>query len=129
MTIQRQFHESLPAVVFDAQGEIHLEEIMNELLVWYQDAQFSSTIPVLFDFSGANWLPMYKEFQQVPNAVVAKVNEHQGAGSVALLVDSRMEQWMMQTIHDQMPWAAQWACFVERGEAEKWLAQEGAPQV
>ena len=44
-----------------------------------------------------------------------------------LLLDSRMEKWVMQTIHDEMPWAAEWACFVNREDAEEWLESRGVP--
>ena len=92
MPVKRNFDPESRVVVFVASGKLSLQEMMDALLSWYEDPRFSTTTPVICDYTDCDWLPMFKEYEQIPDAVLAKINENQPLGLVAFVLRSNSER-------------------------------------
>ena len=121
MSVHRNFDETRDLLVFEVTDDVGIADMMNQVLAWFRDPRFSPAAPILVDFSQANWVKMYQEYELVHDAVFSKVREHGPVGPVAFVLKSATERVMMAVIKKAKPWPMEWSYFGERGEAEAWL--------
>lgn len=123
MSIRRSFDATVGVLVLDLDDEITISEMMNQVLLWFQDPDFSTSTPILVDFNKANWMPMYQQYEQVPDAVFNKILEHRPIGRVAFVLRTATERVMMSLINKTRDWPMEWGYFAQREEALAWLTE------